>query len=182
MQLVPSEYLADTHHLNTKEHGAYLLLLMTYWLHGTALPDDDRRLARITKLSLRSWRSIRPVIEEFFVCDGFTWQHKRIEGDLNNARQKVSVARKAGKKSAEAKRVRKSLKTNKRGSTDVTTDVQRTYSKRYNGTSTNQNYNNNPLTPLDEVPAAPAPLGGRAASSKEAQSLGDILKGDDDDE
>lgn len=78
MPLWPRDYLADTQHLSTIEHGAYCLLIMNYWMHG-GLPDDDRQLAKVTGLSIRSWRRMRPTLETFFY-DG--WNHKRIDQDL----------------------------------------------------------------------------------------------------
>ena len=65
MPLYVGDYLGDTGHLTTAQHGAYLLLMMHYWRKGE-LPDDDRQLAKITKLPLRTWRDYRPVLAEFF--------------------------------------------------------------------------------------------------------------------
>ena len=45
-------YLADTRHLSTLEHGAYLLLMMEAWRRPHCdLPDDDRVLARLAGLT-----------------------------------------------------------------------------------------------------------------------------------
>lgn len=78
MPLYVGDYLGDTGHLSTSQHGAYLLLMMHYWRQG-GLPDDDKQLAAITKLPLRIWIDTRETIQSFFY-DG--WQHKRIEGEL----------------------------------------------------------------------------------------------------
>ena len=78
MPLYVGDYLGDTGHLKTAQHGAYLLLMMHYWRKGE-LPDDDRQLAKITKLSLKSWRAYRPVLQEFFHSG---WKHKRIDAEL----------------------------------------------------------------------------------------------------
>ena len=71
-------YLADTGHLSTVQHGAYLLLIGHYWVHG-GLPDDDRQLANITRLPLEEWLTHRPTMQAFFY-DG--WKHKRIDHEL----------------------------------------------------------------------------------------------------
>jgi uncharacterized protein YdaU (DUF1376 family) len=66
-------YLADTTHLTTIEHGAYLLLLIAMWrAKDNRLPSDDAKLARYAKLTAGQWRRIKPTIMEFFRDDG-TW-------------------------------------------------------------------------------------------------------------
>ena len=79
MPLYVAEYLGDTGHLSTTQHGAYLLLIMHYWRkHG--LPDEDKQLAAITKLPLRLWLDCRETLQAFFY-DG--WKHKRIDAELS---------------------------------------------------------------------------------------------------
>lgn len=78
MPLYVGDYLGDTGHLTTAQHGAYLLLMMHYWRKGE-LPDDDRQLSKITKLPLRTWCEYRPTLQDFFY-EG--WKHKRIEAEL----------------------------------------------------------------------------------------------------
>jgi uncharacterized protein YdaU (DUF1376 family) len=83
------DYLADTRHLSTIEHGAYLLLMMHYWQHD-GLPDDDRKLARIAGLSLKQWATYRPTLAEFF--DG-EWRHGRLQHELSVSLEKSTTAR-----------------------------------------------------------------------------------------
>lgn len=83
MPLYIADYLADTGHLSTVEHGAYLLLIMHYW-QNSGLPNDDRKLARICRLSLKQWQAIRSTIAELF---GDEWRHGRIEAELAKARR-----------------------------------------------------------------------------------------------
>jgi uncharacterized protein YdaU (DUF1376 family) len=78
MPLYVGDYLGDTGHLTTAQHGAYLLLMMHYWRKGE-LPDCDRQLSKITKLPLKTWCDYRPVLQDFF-HDG--WKHKRIDAEL----------------------------------------------------------------------------------------------------
>ena len=78
MPLYVGDYLGDTGHLTTAQHGAYLLLMMHYWRKGE-LPDNDRQLSKITKLPLKTWCEYRPTSQDFF-HDG--WKHKRIDAEL----------------------------------------------------------------------------------------------------
>ncbi len=72
MPLWTDAYLADTSHLTTTEHGAYLLLLMAMWRSPTqSLPADDRLLARYSRLTTGQWRRVKPQIMPFFrLADG----------------------------------------------------------------------------------------------------------------
>ncbi|HLI99818.1 MAG TPA: DUF1376 domain-containing protein [Bradyrhizobium sp.] len=78
MPLYVGDYLGDTGHLTTAQHGAYLLLMMHYWRKGE-LPDDDRQLSKITKLPLKTWCDYRPILQDFFHAG---WKHKRIDAEL----------------------------------------------------------------------------------------------------
>lgn len=78
MPLYITDYLADTVHLTTVEHGAYLLLIMAYWKEGK-LPQDDTKLARICRMAPAQWAEIRDVIAEMFQ-DG--WRHSRIDQEI----------------------------------------------------------------------------------------------------
>jgi len=97
MPLYVGDYLADTGHLNTTQHGAYLLLMMHYWKKGE-LPDDDKQLAAITKLSMRIWLECRETLQAFFY-DG--WRHKRIDEELYRMEEKTARRAAAGQKGGE---------------------------------------------------------------------------------
>jgi uncharacterized protein YdaU (DUF1376 family) len=94
MPLYIGDYLADTAHLGCTQHGAYLLLIMHYWQKG-GLPDDDRQLAKITRLPLKIWEDIKPTIQDFF-HDG--WQHVRCDDELAKMHAVVEKRRIAGQK------------------------------------------------------------------------------------
>lgn len=87
MPLYIGEYLADTGHLTTTQHGAYLLLLMHYW-RKHELPSDDKQLAAIAKLPLRIWLDCRETLQAFFY-EG--WRHKRVEQELS---KRIAIAEK----------------------------------------------------------------------------------------
>ena len=94
MPLYVADYLADTGHLTTAEHGAYLLLIMHYWCHG-GLPDDDAKLARIVRNTNVEWKLMRETLFEFFEPG---WKHKRIEAELKRANEKSEKAKASIKK------------------------------------------------------------------------------------
>ena len=105
-------YLGDTTHLTTIEHGAFLLLLMTAWRAKTNdLPDDDKMLCRYTKLSMRQWLRIRPILEPLFCIENARWSNKRLLDELDVVRRQYRQRSGAGKASA--------LKRLHRGSTTV---------------------------------------------------------------
>ena len=94
MPLYIPDFLADTMRLNAAETGAYLCLIMDYWLHD-GLPDDDQKLASIARLPIKSWRQMRPTIEPFFRPG---WRHKRIDAELAKMITKGEARRAAGSK------------------------------------------------------------------------------------
>lgn len=91
MPLDIDDYLADTRHLTTLEHGAYLLMIMRYWQKG-GLPEDERLVARIAGLSEAEWAQSRDVLASFFDAG---WQHKRIDAELMKAAEIISKRKSA---------------------------------------------------------------------------------------
>lgn len=63
-------YLADTTHLTTEEHGAYMLLLAAMWRRNGSVPDDDKDNARILGLTPAKWRKIKARLIGFLVIEG----------------------------------------------------------------------------------------------------------------
>ncbi len=85
MPLHIADYLGDTAHLTTEEHGAYLLSRMSYWRSGP-LPDDDRVLATICRIQLRRWiTKVGPVIRAFYRTEDGKLHHKRAELERTKA-------------------------------------------------------------------------------------------------
>lgn len=108
-------YITNTTHLTTEEHGAYLLLMLTYYGTEKPLPGYDRALASIAKLPLERWLTIKVGLEPFFIPTetpaGTVWKHERIEAELLEASLKhaSNVARaKAGADAMLAKRAGRS--------------------------------------------------------------------------
>lgn len=96
MPLYVADYMSDAAHLSTIEHGAYLLLIMTYWQKGGPLPNDDKKLARICRLGPAQWKRIKPQILEFFDVSVLQLSHSRINSELAKVRDKSLKNRKGG--------------------------------------------------------------------------------------
>lgn len=122
MQLYVADYLADTAHLTTEEHGAYLLLLFNYWQTGKPLRAE--RLAAVTRLPNERWQAVEKTLSDFFYLQDGLWINDRVERDLEAVKSKSIKASDAGKASARAKASRKQGLADG-CSTDVETDVQR---------------------------------------------------------
>jgi len=100
MPLYVAEYRADTGHLGTVEHGAYLLLLMAMWRANGKLPADDERLSRLTLLSADEWAKVKPVVLEFFTRRGGVLTHKRVAVELKRYTDRVEQRKRAAQSGA----------------------------------------------------------------------------------
>jgi uncharacterized protein YdaU (DUF1376 family) len=103
MKLFPADYFADTRGLTTEQHGAYLLLLLAMWNAEGELPNDDAKLATFTGLTRAKWLKHKPDVLRFFRVAGDTLRHKRIDEDLNEARELSGKRSAAGRASGEAR-------------------------------------------------------------------------------
>jgi uncharacterized protein YdaU (DUF1376 family) len=98
-----ADYFADTRHLSTVQHGAYLLLIAHYWQHK-GLPADERALAQIAGLSADEWARSRAALYGLFKLGN--WKHKRIEAELTES-ARLSIAGRTGGKASGAARAKK---------------------------------------------------------------------------
>lgn len=96
MPLYIADYLSDTAHLTTEQHGAYMLLLMASWKRGGRLPGDDGQLAAICRLPPRTWRAHAAILRTFFREDGGDLVQGRVEREFARAREITEKRRQAG--------------------------------------------------------------------------------------
>lgn len=87
MPFYVTDYLGDTMHLSTTQHGAYLLLLLACWKAGGDLPDDDTQLASITRMSSGDWKKSAPVLRRFFDAAEGLLSHGRVKKELDKAKE-----------------------------------------------------------------------------------------------
>lgn len=96
MPLWIADYLADTTHLTTVQHGAYILLLMAYWRRQGPMPADDEQLRSITRLSPAEWRKMKPTLASFFTEADGLWRQGRADHELAKASAKMAAKSQAG--------------------------------------------------------------------------------------
>lgn len=110
-------YLGSTRHLNAKQHGAYLLLLMEAWQRpNCTLPDDDQILSAYASMGIEKWATVKPVVMSFWTYDKRSrgWTQRR----LKKERKYVASVR-AKKRDAAASR----WKQKKKGDADADADA-----------------------------------------------------------
>lgn len=81
MPLYIADYRNKTAHLTAAEHGAYLLLIMHYWVNG-GLPADENQLQRISAMTTAEWKKSCGTLRRFF-HDG--WKHERVDNEITKA-------------------------------------------------------------------------------------------------
>lgn len=91
LTICTTAYLASTRWLTVEEQGAYILLLLTASRSvDLSLPDDDRKLARITGLSMKKWKAVRESLACFWRAEGGRLFHV---GECTNRRERKAISR-----------------------------------------------------------------------------------------
>lgn len=117
MPLYIGDYLGDTRHLNQGQHGAYLLLIMHYWQRGSIPSEPESCYCIACAMDEQSRRNADAVLKQFFVLEGESYRHLRVEEELqksktsHEARLRAANSRwnKQSKSTASALDIRKPL-------------------------------------------------------------------------
>lgn len=97
LPLFTDSYIADTKHLTTEEHGAYLQLLMYAWrTKGCRLQNDDKFLARTLGVSMAKWLRLKPSVMAFWTLVGGFWTQKRLAKEYAFVADRSKKRRAAG--------------------------------------------------------------------------------------
>lgn len=91
-QLNIGDYMRDAAHLPPLKHGVYFLLILWYYAHERAIPDDTA-----LEVGRAPETTVRAVLEEFFSKRAGGWWHGRIERDVKEYREKIAKRSEAGK-------------------------------------------------------------------------------------
>ena len=109
MPLYVGDYLGDTQHLTTEQHGAYLLILMAMWRSGGRLPADPKVLCRIARIHPPRWPKMSAEVMAFFQASGDEITHDRLVMEIKKASHKSQSRAESGRLGGKAK----ALKNNK---------------------------------------------------------------------
>lgn len=92
------DYSRDTRHLPLAAHGAYTLLLDTYYATETPLPADLDSLYRIcSAINEQDRQAVNVVAEKFFpVADDGLRHNRRADTEIAKARPRIAAARANG--------------------------------------------------------------------------------------
>lgn len=140
-------FLADTQHLDARETGAYVSLIFFAWLsRECGLPDDDKKLARMARCSLREWLQIKTTVMAFWqLMDDGLWHQKK----LDQVRSEVTLKSEKARAAAYAKHLN--------NNNSPSADAQRTHSGRSANHKHKQNLSHGENS--TDAPRPPAPNG-----------------------
>jgi uncharacterized protein YdaU (DUF1376 family) len=135
------DYLRKTPHLTTEQHGAYLLMIFAMFSGDGTLPNDDKKLARITRLSNSRWASNKGDLLSFFQIDGDILTHEKVTEVSKKYEEKVARLAQNGSRGGLAK----ALKNKEKPLANATNLLEKN--------SSNQNQNQNHSKKLKEKDA-----------------------------
>lgn len=94
------DYTRDTAHLSLSEHGAFLLLLTTYYSTEKPLPADLGAVQRIARaVTTDEQQAAARVAEEFFpVAEDGLRHNDRADKEIEKARKRIETARDNGRR------------------------------------------------------------------------------------
>lgn len=101
-QFFIADHVAETMHLSTLEHGAYMLLLLHYW-RSKELPVCEIDLRRITRLSAAQWRKARQKLLAFFSQDGDAYRSAKFDAEIKRADTQIEAKTQRAKAAAAAR-------------------------------------------------------------------------------
>lgn len=81
-------------HMDATEFGAYMSLLICCYKSNNQISSDDKRLARMARVSPKVWSRIKPIISEKFTENESYWSHDVVQKELDKCLE-VSTNNKA---------------------------------------------------------------------------------------
>ena len=99
------DYQRDTNALSLAENGAYQRLLDAFYASESPLPDDWRKLFRLTgAMDQDEQDAVRSVITKFWNLTADGWVQERAQREINEGKKRIETARENGKKGGRPRR------------------------------------------------------------------------------
>lgn len=101
MPLVIGDHLVETAMMTPEQEGCHVRLLIHQWRHGN-LPNDDRMLAQICRISLKKWLcAVRKVVLSLYRREGDSWENLSLSREREKWVSRTEKLRKSGKSAAD---------------------------------------------------------------------------------
>lgn len=149
MPIYPGDYLADTMHLTTEQHGAYFLLLMHAWRSNGGVPTDIPSLRAITRMDETQWKANGSVLLSFWVKDESSdrFVQRRLLAELEKSKRINERNRENGKLGGRPKNP-KETQTKPNGKPKQNPNKTQSQSQSQSQFTDHNNNNNHDLLPL----------------------------------
>jgi uncharacterized protein YdaU (DUF1376 family) len=103
MPIYIGDYLKDTMHLSAEEHGAYILLIMHYWVNGPIKNDEQYMLTVARIKPSRVSRKTLSTVSKFFELKNGYYHHSRIDKEHKEAAENSLSRAEAARNAANAR-------------------------------------------------------------------------------
>lgn len=103
MPLKIEPWTKKTARLSLAERGAYMDLLLAYWVGGPLPADDEDTLKRMARCTDKEWKQVRVKVLSFFTRDGDVLRQGRADEELADAAARYERRASAGRSGGLAK-------------------------------------------------------------------------------
>lgn len=103
MPLKIEPWTKKTARLSLAERGAYMDLLLAYWVGGPLPADDEDTLKRMARCTDKEWKQVRTKVLAFFTRDGDVLRQGRADEELAEAAARYERRASAGRSGGQAK-------------------------------------------------------------------------------
>lgn len=103
MPLKIEPWTKKTARLSLAERGAYMDLLLAYWVGGPLPADDEDTLKRMARCTDKEWKQVRVKVLAFFTRDGDVLRQGRADEELAEAAARYERRASAGRSGGQAK-------------------------------------------------------------------------------
>lgn len=126
MPLKIGPWTKKTARLSAAERGAYMELLLAYWVGGPLPADDEDTLKRLARCTDKEWRAVRGKVLAYFTRDGDVLRQSRADEEMAEANQRYERRASAGKAGGKAK----AKQTAKQNPSNATAEPQASYKEQ----------------------------------------------------